>query len=412
MIGSISFGEIIPVEKGIIFSSRDGEGLYFLKAGEREAKRLAFFPDRRMKEQVFYKSLVKMGDRIFLSPSLADDIAVYDGGTKEIQTIPLDRMFGKAEGLCKFWTSLAVGNFVYLIGHYYPAIVKLNIHTLELTYLTGWVEQIERKRKLQDAPYLGIGIREGDTAFFPCCCTNGILKLDLRTDKTELCEVKTRINGFNGICFSEDRYWLPSRDSYDVAVWDIHQDRADTLAVLDSKRNKGNFYPPLLLGKKLYLFSNIVGHVYSMDTVDRTIRWIKGLDKILNNTPQLSSGQMKLVIPPALIQGKLCFVTARDCVWHVYDSDTESLTDFSVLPDEQGQKDLFRKRSWEWFYGELCEKGRSVLFAEEKLFGCKDFCDFVCEHQEELEILRSQGCRLEVDAGKHIYERARTEIHH
>ena len=402
---SISFAEVLPIENGIVFSSVDGEGLYFLEKGKREAELLAFFPNRLTEQKAFYKALTKAESKIFLSPVLADDIAVYDFETKEMQTIPLDGELAGAEELCKFWTSFTHGEFVYLIGHYYPAIVKVNIHTLELSYLTGWAEQIERKRKLQNGPYLGIGIQEGDTAVFPCCCTNGVLKLNLGTDETEFYELQTDIKGFNGICFSEGKYWLPSRDSYDVAVWDIHNEETDTLTVLDSGRNPGNFYPPLLWGKNLYLFSGTAPHAYSIDTGNRTVKEIAILDETLADDSERSPEWKKIAAPPALVEGTICFVTTKDRAWHVYAPDTETLTHFSVSVNERGQKAFRKKRSWEWFYQERCEKGESFIFMEEKLFDGKDFCDFLCEHQTELETLELQDCRPKGNAGRNIYEK-------
>lgn len=407
MIESISFGEILPIENGIVFSSVDGEGLYFLEKGKKEAELLTFFPDRLTKQKAFYKALVKAEGKIFLSPSLADDIAVYDCETKEIQTIPLDGGIMESEELCKFWTSFVHGDFVYLIGHYYPAIVKLNIHTLELSYLTEWVEQIERKRKLQNGPYLGIGMQEGNIAVFPCCCTNGVLKLNLSTDETEFCELKTDIRGFNGICFSEGRYWLPSRDNYDVAAWDIHKGETDTLTVLDNGRNPGNFYPPLLLRKNLYLFSGTAAHAYSIDTENGTVKEIGILDETLTDRSKRPSQWRRIIAPPVLIEGTICFATTKDRLWHVYDPDTKKLIHFSVTVNEQGQREFIKKRSWEWFYREHCEKGESFIFVEEKLFDCKDFCNFLYEHQIELETLKIQDCRPKGNAGGDIYERLR-----
>lgn len=405
MIDQIDFSEIIQVENGIIFFSPEGNGLYFLKKGRKEAELLAYFGEGL--EALPYKAIVKAGNKIFLPPCKADDIAVYDCDTKKLQTAGLDKALVRENDFFKFWTSIAYGDYVYFAGHYYSAIIKMNVHTLELAYLTDWVGKIEEKRKLQDEPYLGSGMIQEDIALFPCCCTNAILILNLKTDETEICEIQTDIEGFNGICFSEDAYWLTSRNSREIIMWNKSTDYVETLAVESEKQNTGKplFRPPIMLDRQLYLFPVMAEHAYYVNIADRKIERAALVNEILDSEAENPDALSKTAGPPALAGGKIYFITGKDNVWHIYDPASKEIESLSVSINAHGQKAIRKKDALKRFGGSVSGRKGTVIFEEEQFFSCKELLEFVNDYQDKITDLREQAIIPEKNIGRQIYDR-------
>lgn len=403
----LSFGEVLRVDNGVIFSDIDGSGIYFLEKDKREAKLLVNFPYNLVGNKMLYKSLMKADTKIFLPPCLAKDILVYDYNLKTTQLIKLETLMEDQKDLCKFWTSILYDNYIYFIGHYYPAIVKINIFTMELSYLTDWVEQIERRRKLEGSPYLGIGIIHENIALFPCCCSNAVLRLDLNTDKTIVYDIQTDIEGFNGICFSRDRYWLTSRNSYQIAILEKNMNDVETMDMEAEERySKGLFFrPPLLFSEKLYLFPATADHVYCIDTVDRKIQRIRALDEILDLEQDGKLNFCKISSPPILIDHKIYFVTGKDNVWHIFDPITNSLENFIVQADPCGNRAIKIRRFLNAFGEDIAERNATYIVVEEEGYSCKDFCDVVNEYKDQLKYFKLQLPVTEENIGRSIYRK-------
>ena len=367
---------------------------------------LGYFPEAALEQEMPYKALARAGRKIILPPCQAETIAIYDCEKRMFCEVPLEPLCEGQKNLCKFWTSIAYQEQVYLIGHYYPAIVKMNIHTLETYYLTDWVVPIEKRRRLENSPYLGIGIVRESTAFFPCCCTNLILKMDLETDEITFCEIETQVKGFNGICYLEGKYWLTSRDTPAIVIWDESENRAETVEVEKRKTCEGkvSFAPSLIYGKKLYLLPYRAAHAYCIDTssADKKIQRLEKLDPLfLLRQGEVFEGNM--VTTPSLVDGKILFVTQKDMLWHIYAPDTDTVMDFSAQMDVSEYKRL-KKRKLIRYVRNAMDKGDKIpVIDEAESFSCEDLCSFISEYGNEIRTLYKTFKPCEKNAGQDIY---------
>lgn len=405
MDGRIGFSEIVKVESGIVFSSVDGEGLYFLEKGKTDAVLIDYFPEASAGQEMPYKAVIPAENKIVLPPRLAEDIAVFDCGEQRIHTVTLAALSENQKSLCKFWTSIAYHQFVYFIGHYYPAMVKMNLHTGELFYLTDWVQEIERRRKIKHDPYLGIGVVRGDAAVFPCCCANAVLWLDLKTDRIKIYEIETDIEGFNGVCLSDDRYWLTSRNNLDLVIWDKNTGHTERLKPGEENLCKGDnmFAPPLQYQGNLYLLPNRVGYAYRVDTGHRSIQKLEALEHIFNLEPLTFGRKRRISSPPGLADGKIIFITAKDNIWHAYDPALEAVTDFSVRVDTSVQKEIKKRQLIKYLNQVMDGRNGVPIWGEEEMFLCRDFGEFICRYEKSLAGLQSRFAVSHENIGRKIY---------
>lgn len=405
MHNQISFSEILQVENGIVFFSPDGNGLYFLEKGRKEADLLAHFEAGA--EELPYKTIIKAGNKMFLPPCMADDIVVYDCDTKKLRAVGLDKAYAGEKEIFKFWTGIAYGDYVYFAGHYYPAIIKMNIHTLEMSYLTDWVEKLEKKRMLRDEPYLGTGMIQEDIAFFPCCCANMILKLNLKTDETRLCEIPADVNGFNGICFFENTYWMTSRNSNKIVLWNQSTEHVETMEVEAEKQNIGKhlFRPPVMLNGRLYLFPVEADYAYYVNMTERKIEKDELVNEVLKSEIEKQGSLRKTAGPPVLAGGNIYFIIGEGSVWHIYNPALKEMDSLSVSINISGQKTIKKENALKSFKGSVSERKETVIFEEEKLFSCKEFLELVNEYQDKVTDIRGQASIPENNIGRRIYER-------
>lgn len=404
MVSQLSFAEILQVNNEVLFSSNDGEGLYFLDKENKKARIFVDFPIMPNLVEDSYKVLAKVGNKIFLPSCFNEHIAVYDCETENYQILKLESLSAEQKNLHKFWTSIIYDHFIFFVGHYYPAIVKLNIDTMEMVYLTDWVEQIERKRKLDNAPYLGIGIVRDDIAMLPCCCTNAILKLDLKTNKTEVCEITACVDGFNGLCCSKDMYWLTVRNGPEIVVWNRNTDSVEMLKVERRKKYGGvPFAPPLKYQDNLYVFPYWGNYAYCINTFTKKIERIDELKDIFDIQQTALLKISKIIYPPTLVSGKIYFVTGMDKVWHIYDPVKKVVESFPVYIDMSRQKVIKKRRSLIDLGRAIRENNKTFLFWEEELFSGREYSEMVYEYQKEIGDFQSRHKAFKESTGQDIY---------
>lgn len=401
----IAFNEIIEVDDRIIFSSIEGEGLYFLEKNREEATLFVNFPNILFPQRAPYKIMQRIENKIIFPPCMAEEIAVYDWKTKKFNMIELDIVPNNLKNLCKFRTSIIHNDFVYLIGHYYPAIIKMNVYTMDVFYLTDWVQEIEKKRKLGNQPYLGIGIIQENVAKFPCCCTNLILELDLDTDRAKIHEVPTDIEGFNGICFAENVYWLTARNRCEIVIWDNNTDHTEILEV--EKRQDSlegvPFNPPLLIDKKLYLFPFWADNAYCIDVSKKRVEKVEELNRVFGSQDNMKETYSKMKSPAVIVDGKIVFVDEKETIWHIYDPNSRSLTDFEVQLNKNVWKEIKKRDCIKQFGQEVCERNSIPIYWEGEMFLFRDFYDFIYKYENELNILRTQYMFPKEKKGQNIY---------
>ena len=387
MFKSICWDEALPIETGIVFLSIEGVGLYFLENGKQEITLLTYLPDICIKGKKPYKTMVKFGDQIILPPCESDYIAVYDCGTRLFRTARLETLPMYQDDLYKFWICVVYKDFVYFIGHYYPAIVKMNIHTMKLSYLFDWIKQIGKRREEESTPFLKNAIVHKDALLMPCRCTNAILKLDLNTDKTELFEVETNKFQLDGICYARGKYWLTALNRYEIVIWDEKQNYTEIIELKKGESNTGSvlFCQPFVFHNNIYLFPFRADCAYSINTISKEVQKIDGLDSVFNSKQYIDQNYRKVVNIPAIKDGYVYFITGDKKNFHMYNLASKTKMNIPLyistytLRMTQIER---RKKMFNLFYKRDHSSKGAVTFSEGEGFFCEDFCDFICKYED------------------------------
>lgn len=409
MCSRICSDEILEIEKGVVFTSMDGSGLYYWEKGKQTASLLTCFPNASFGQRRLYKSVVKAGDKVVLPPCTAQDIMVYDQKTRQTALIGIKKPVPWRRTPFRFWTGIYYGSHVYCIGHFYPAIIKIDVQTMELQYIADWVAEIEKRTGIrEELPYLTEGIVQGDVALFPCCCANVILKLNLQTNQTEVLDVPVNIYGFNGICKVGDEYWLISRSSDEIVIW---EPKKNCVEIIELSPQKGgaeyvSFHRPIMAGEDIYLLPIHARHVYRIHISDRTIEVCDELDYIVRLERSEESISKDIVNAPALIDGCLFFITGADYIWHIYDPVQKEEKIFLPETDPKWYEILKRKKTMRTFWNQFINrKDLKGQFPENKRISNEDFFDFINVYHEEIDMIVSRRNVSRQQNGQDIHNR-------
>ena len=217
-----------------------------------------------------------------------------------------------------------------MFGYSYPAILKLNVVTKEVKYLTGWVEKIEKRiaRATDSRGYFLEGTVLGHYAFIPCGCTNAVLKLNFLTDQAEVIDLDVSVDGFGGLAFDGQDFWLVGRggNSNCLICWNEEKHRLWEVVAgsCDEEYDGSTFWEPVCWNGAVYLFPLTDGDIYKADKRNGNMEISVCEDFKYSDTGrqcQMLAGVMR----PHLYGEKIRFITCHDFIWHEYDLKSGTL---------------------------------------------------------------------------------------
>ena len=143
----------IVEENGTIWMSIMGmNGLVEVDISTWKIKVLCKFEKENNTLYNLYSSIVKVKNKIILIPCAAERIAIYELSTKSMVYLKIRDVQNNRNEIydknAKFWKYYVDGDDVYLLGHYYPAIIKINTDTYKINvFEIKEEEEIENGRR-------------------------------------------------------------------------------------------------------------------------------------------------------------------------------------------------------------------------------------------------------------------------
>ena len=253
-------------ENGKIWLSIMGmNGLVEIDLSTRKLKVLCKFEEEKNSLFNLYSSLVKIDNKIVLIPSAAEKIAIYELNTKSVVYIKIKKVQDNRNEIydtnAKFWKYYVDGKNVYLLGYYYPAIIKINTDTYKITYLTDWVKKLEKYIKKGDKRgYIGAGFAKiNSKIYFPLQCYPGLLVLELETNKVWIKNIKSSLDGIGTMGGDDNNIWIEGKgNSFGViAKMDINMEHIEEIGKVEKIKQTDYsipFWEPISYGNKIFLF--------------------------------------------------------------------------------------------------------------------------------------------------------------
>ncbi len=307
----------------------------------RHTRIIKTFKNEPLMKKFLYCNSIKINNNLIFSPGTAKEIAIYDLEHDFITYIPLKKLQYKCkenQNEIKFWNIVPNQSSVYLCGYSYPAIVKIDMRSLETKYITDWVLDIDRHIEDGDScGYFTDGyVISGDHVLLPVGCMNAILELNLKTEQTKLKKLEIPMKGIGGISsIDEENIWLVGKGSRTnwIVCWNRYTDIIKKVQLLDLDENIFDpFFAPLCTNSKVFFMPMSAHCIYEMDIEFKEIKKNKTLEPLFENKIGYIWSEWK-TMAPRLHNNCLIFFTNNNLEWHEYNTVTEEVRNYCILLD-------------------------------------------------------------------------------
>ncbi len=369
IIGTLSY---VEYDGKMWFPSVNWNGLFSCKYDGSEVAFHGTFPDESPIQEVLYYDVRKVGDYLIFAPHGASAISLYNVVEKSFEKIEIKDTFeGKKreyyDHLLKFWRTVVVGKNVYFFGYSYPAIIKLNIESKELTYIDGWIDDsvymsIQEENGIPFKGFFGDGtvIIDQTKILVPVIWKSAVLCLDVNDNSFEIKDIKTSFDGIGGIARYHDCLVLVGRgkNTNRIAVWNMNDNSVDEI-IIDDVDTWDPFYAPIIHNDRIILMPISARHSYVIDLSSKSAQINSTLEKYMVSDGTTNRMPWRTMAVSINKEFTVQFITGKDLMWHRWDCDKDECSDFFVEVNEG-------LREYEKHFFEECVSKNEII-SESKL---------------------------------------------
>lgn len=282
------------------------------------------FDDEPIDGELLYCHTAKIGNLLVFSPGTASKIAIYDLNRESLYYIPLQKMefdCKQNQNEVKFWNILQYHSDIYLLGHSYPAIIKINIESMETLYITDWVNDVENEiENGETSGYFGDGhVIINDMAFIPLGCINAVLELNFKTDCTKLRKLRVSMKGIGGLSSADGKHiWMVGKGirTNRVACWNKETNEIKEFELADLDETIFDpFFAPICIRDKVIFMPASAPYIYEIDTETEIIEKKRIVER---GYKEDHLWKWWNTMAPKLKDEWLTYLTCDDLGWHEY----------------------------------------------------------------------------------------------
>lgn len=273
------------------FTAANINGLFKMNRKSLEPEFIGSFPGYTPWGCCMYYGMAQCNDNLYLAPFAAKEIAVVNMNTRRCHTIEFEDIKEELNPpylrRWKFIDAIAYQGNIFFIPGSYPAILKLDVETEEITYITDWIAQVE--------PYIAKTQRLYWTK--ACIIENKIYAVGQRANlilefDMESCNSKVHEVGKDGDCFSavwanEGCLWLAPKHDGEIISWNIETHEVLTYGKFPEgyERKQYEFNQICCTEEKVWLFPNHAEFTFFMDVKEGVFRIAKAFQSSYEKIP-------------------------------------------------------------------------------------------------------------------------------
>lgn len=208
-----TFENACVIDNRVYFFSYEMNGLFEIDLKEKRCNYIGTLKKYNSRIRLI-GDLIYSGGKIIMAPMSADDFVIYDLKDKTEKYIPVQKS-SSSENSCKFFTAILRGTDVFFIGHWYPAIVKLDLTSGTAAYYNDWCKKDDTEHDFFRHDYC----IQDEKIILPCCDSNKVMTFDMKDGKTQFYEVGAKERKYAGIVYDGKSYWLTPRFDNVVVKW-------------------------------------------------------------------------------------------------------------------------------------------------------------------------------------------------
>ena len=214
----------LRAEKGVIVDnqvylvSADVNMIYTLNLDSYEISFFENLPDEEFWRAQLYGDIIYYEDQLILVPLMASKIWIYDIKQNIWTGIELSAAEQKLK--YKFWGGVLFGDCVYMFGHYYMGVLKLNLKNNTIERINDSFKKEVDEKQIKDGMFNRNIVLMDGCIYTPFLPTNKIFRWNLVSGKYDFIEVGSKDNRYSGIVWDGKTFWLPPRKNNRYVRWD------------------------------------------------------------------------------------------------------------------------------------------------------------------------------------------------
>lgn len=173
------------------------------------------FPIPGQEGRGLYGDIAQMEGKLYLAPSKATEMTVYDPSSGSFAGIPLPHI---REAGNSYHNLIRHGPHLFITPLCSPAILRLTPATGEIVEYTGWYELLREDIKDPDKFLFGQYCVVDGRLYLPFIQANRVLEFDLETGESTLHRVGEEGSGFFGLARDGENFWLSQFNEYSGAA--------------------------------------------------------------------------------------------------------------------------------------------------------------------------------------------------
>ncbi len=234
----------------------NANSLLKIRKDNMEIESVGAFPQENANGYRLYASVAECDNKLYFAPMLAENIAVYDKTTGKFDTIFIENKLSD----WNFRSIEKIGEYLFFIPCNYPAIIRYNTVSGEMTYCDDWVNKTDKKQGA-----FKNGVVFDDKIYLPCISENKMVIFDINSLTSEVITLK-EINSWVHGCCKVGRKIRMALMNGDTAIFDIDT-RKTVVTELKENRSHGKFMAVCNFGDKTYLFPWAADMAFEIDEV-------------------------------------------------------------------------------------------------------------------------------------------------
>lgn len=198
------FNDLVVYEKDFLVASNKWNGLYRISLNKKNIEFLCEFPGEEKNQENLYMRTVLYQGKIVFAPSSAKQVAIYDISKNKFKMLTIKRNEIKD----KFYDIIIYKECVFLIGHRYPAILKINMVDYSIHYINNWVDDLKNTSEKNFPGFVFAEKLIDNKLWIPQFISNLIMIFDLETNSYQIIKIKNAEGNISGIVKGDENVYL------------------------------------------------------------------------------------------------------------------------------------------------------------------------------------------------------------
>ena len=322
-----------------------------------------------------YGGICNDDDRLIIIPRNSTHILIYDVITGVFKDIQINSDYiSKGKGYNLFGSPVIYKETLYLIPGTYSKIVKINLKSLEITYIDYGYEKIFPTLKSPNRVVISHGLIVDNILYLTCWQSMEILKLDLDTGKIHEEKVSVIEDGISYLIYDGVFFFTSLRDHPWILKLDDELKQVECVKIQKTKKNyefKSGIRFLIDADRHMYIVPEFGNAILRFEKSSETIKkvWEMPLE-----TPEELLGlqviKTSVLCAKRMTEKKVILCSLQDATVLILDTDTNTFVSMNSYLSDKADRDAVKKYSMDF-----CNSGTPVR--ESGFFTINNFIDGV-----------------------------------